>query len=102
MEEIRNLIDKLNYLTKKYDEGHPEVSDKEWDELYYQLVEREKESGLYYPDSPTQTVNYQVVNELQKVEHNHKMLSLDKTKEISEIENFLGDNDCVILQKLVV
>ena len=100
MEEIRNLIDKLNYLTKKYDEGHPEVSDKEWDELYYQLVEREKESGLYYPDSPTQTVNYQVVNELQKVEHNHKMLSLDKTKEISEIENFLGDNDCVIMAKL--
>ena len=36
--EIRNLIDKLNYYTKLYDEGKPEISDQEWDDMYFELV----------------------------------------------------------------
>lgn len=97
---MQDLINRLNYLTKKYDEGNAEVSDKEWDELYFELSRIEKEKGYALPDSPTQQINYQVVNELKKVEHNHKMLSLDKTKEISEIENFLGKHDYVAMAKL--
>ena len=97
---MQDLINRLNYLTKKYDEGNPEVSDKEYDELYFKLLKMEKEAGYALPNSPTQRINYQVVNELKKVEHNHKMLSLDKTKEISEIESFLGKNDYVAMAKL--
>ena len=84
-DRIQELIYKLNYYTKKYDEGKPEISDKEWDDMYFELQELENCTGLYYEDSPTQKINYQVVNKLNKVEHNHPMLSLDKTKEISEI-----------------
>lgn len=57
-QDIRNLIDKLNYLTKKYDEGHPEVSDLEWDELYFKLLKMENEFHYYCNDSPTRTINY--------------------------------------------
>ena len=34
---MRDLIDKLNYYTKLYDEGHPEITDQEWDNLYFEL-----------------------------------------------------------------
>ena len=42
---MRELIDKLNYYTKLYDEGHPIVSDKQWDDMYFQLQELEEEFG---------------------------------------------------------
>ena len=98
--EIRDLIDKLNYYTKKYDEGHPEISDQEWDWMYFQLQKMEFDSGIYYPDSPTQSVNYQVVNQLNKVEHNHPMLSLDKTKDLDAIKAFIGKKDYIAMAKM--
>lgn len=102
MEEnkIRDLINKLNYYTKKYDEGHPEISDKEWDDMYFHLQDLENFYDVYYEDSPTQKVNFQVVNELKKVTHNHPMLSLDKTKDIKEIEKFVGSKDYICMAKL--
>ena len=36
-DKMRYMVDRLNYLTLKYDEGHPEVNDKEWDDLYFTL-----------------------------------------------------------------
>ena len=99
-ETIKNLIEKLNYYTKKYDEGCPEISDKEWDDLYFQLAALENETGIYESNSPTQKVDYQVVNELTKVEHNHKMLSLDKTKSVDDLLSFAGNRDVVIMAKL--
>lgn len=97
---VRALIDELNRLTKLYDEGHPEVSDKEWDDLYFELVELERKTGEYYKDSPTQRVNYQVVNELKKVEHSHPMLSLDKTKSIDEVKTFIGNKEYIAMAKM--
>ena len=44
--EIRALIDKLNYFTTLYDEGKPEITDKEWDNLYWQLQKLEAETNL--------------------------------------------------------
>ena len=97
---VRALIDELNRLTKLYDEGHPEISDKEWDDLYFELVELERKTGEYYEDSPTQRVNYQVVNELNKVEHSHPMLSLDKTKNIDDVKNFIRDKQWIAMAKM--
>ena len=98
--EIRNLIDNLNYYTKLYDEGHPQISDKEWDNLYFKLVKLENETGIYYEDSPTQTINYQVINQLNKVEHSHPMLSLDKTKDIDIVKSFIGNKDYIVMAKM--
>lgn len=100
MEEIRKLIDKLNYYTKYYDMGQSLISDKEWDELYFKLVNLENTYNIYYEDSPTQRVNYQVVNKLNKVEHSHPMLSLDKTKSIDEVKSFLGNKPHIAMAKM--
>ena len=97
---MKDLINWLNERTKEYDTGHPTVSDKEYDDKYFELICMEKETGIIYPDSPTQKINYQVVNKLSKVEHNHKMLSLDKTKDINDIKNFLGKEDFLAMCKM--
>ena len=98
--EIRELISKLNACTKKYDEGTPVISDKEWDSLYFKLEELEKETGLIYPDAPTHTISYQVVNKLEKVFHNHKMLSLAKTKDIKDIIEWGNGQHLIAMSKL--
>ena len=100
LSKIKELVEKLNYYTKLYDEGRPEISDKEWDDMYFELQKLERESGIYLEDSPTQKVNFQVVNKLNKVEHNHPMLSLDKTKDIKEIQKFVYNNDYIAMAKM--
>ena len=100
LSKIKELVEKLNYYTKLYDEGRPEISDKEWDDMYFELQKLERESGIYLEDSPTQKVNFQVVNKLNKVEHNHHMLSLDKTKDIKEIQKFVYNNDYIAMAKM--
>lgn len=98
--KIRNLIDQLNVWTKFYDEGTPVVSDKEWDDMYFELQALENEFNIFYEDSPTQRVNYQVVNKLNKVEHSHPMLSLDKTKSIDELKSFVGNKAYICMAKM--
>ena len=102
MEEwtIRDLINELNRLTKLYDAGCPEVSDKEWDDLYFKLQEMEKETGTIYPDSPTQNIYFKKVSKLEKIRHTHPMLSLDKTKNIEDIKKFVSGHDWVAMFKL--
>lgn len=100
MNELRLLIDKLNFHTKLYNKGEEIISDEQWDELYFQLKEKEAELGIYYPDSPTQSITYETVSELKKIKHNHSMLSLPKTKNLEELENFIKDYDCIVMPKL--
>lgn len=100
MDTMQELVDKLNYYTKLYDEGKPEISDWDWDLLYFELQELERTTGIYLPNSPTQTINYQVVNSLDTVKHNHPMLSLNKTKSIDEMNAFIGDKDFITMLKL--
>ena len=97
---MQELVDKLNYHTKLYDEGKPDITDSEWDTMYFELQEMERATGIYLPDSPTQKVIYQVVNELQKVKHNHPMLSLAKTKSIDEMNAFIGNKDFITMLKM--
>ena len=97
---IEFLVKELNRTTKLYDEGYPIITDKEWDDMYFELVKLESETGYVLPVSPTQTVNYQVVNELKTVKHNHLMLSLPKTKNPKEIEEFVKGQDWVGMFKM--
>lgn len=100
IERIKELTEELNRLTELYDKGVPEISDKEWDDMYFELVNLEQEYNYIMPNSPTQKINYTVVNELQKVKHNHPMLSLDKTKDIEEIKSFVGNKDWIAMLKM--
>ena len=82
--DIGILIKKLNRATVAYDEGHPIMTDKEWDNLYFELQELEKETGIILSNSPSNTIYWLKVSELKKVKHDHPMLSLGKTKKLEE------------------
>ena len=98
--KLLNLIAMANYHTNLYDLGTPIITDQSWDEIYFQIQELEKKLGIYHPHSPTQHIPYAVVNELKKVEHGHKMLSLQKTKDLEEVEKFLDNCDSLIMLKM--
>ena len=94
------LIEELNKATEAYDKGTPVIPDREWDVMYYRVAEIEREQGWASPNSPTQQIHYNVVNELAKVQHNHPMLSLDKTKSLDELNEFCGNRTAFLSLKL--
>ena len=100
VDKMNELISQLNYYTKLYDEGNPAISDKEWDDLYFQLQEIEHDTGIVLANSPTSHIDYQVINSLKKVQHNHLMLSLDKTKSEEAVVLFLNDKDSIAMAKM--
>ena len=100
IKSMQELIDYLNYHTKLYDEGKPDITDAQWDEKYFELQEMERVTGVYLPNSPTQKIDYQIVSELKKVKHNHPMLSLNKTKSIDEMNAFIGNKDFITMLKM--
>lgn len=98
-EQIKQLIKELNNTSYAYYNQVPIISDYEWDKMYDKLVELEKETGIIFNDSPTQNVGFSVADELKEVEHNHPMLSLDKTKSVDELIEFIGNKDCFLSVK---
>ena len=76
---MKELVNRLNEARKAYYEGESIMSDKEYDNLYDKLVKMELTTGVVLPNSPTEEVGYTVVSNLEKVKHEQKALSLDKT-----------------------
>lgn len=100
LKEISELTNYLNQRTEEYDKGVPTISDREWDNLYFKLKALEEKTGIVMCDSPTQVVHYTAVNALQKVNHNHNMLSLAKTKDWNEFLAYFGNRDVIGMVKL--
>lgn len=99
--EIKKLVKELNhYRDQYYNHAISEISDHDYDELFDRLQQLEKETGYILSNSPTQTVGYEVVSELQKVKHSHPMLSLSKTKSIEELDRFINGKPVIISCKL--
>ena len=99
-EEMLPLIEKLNAATAAYDRDESYITDTEWDNMYFLLTEMESELNFAYPHSPSQTIYYVVKNGLEKVEHNHPMLSLDKTKSEDDIKAFMSKGDTITMLKM--
>ena len=100
-EKIKSLINKLNnYRNSYYNDNISIVADSEYDKLYDELEELEKETGIVYSNSPTQNVGYLIQDKLIKVKHNHPMLSLDKTKDCKDIISWFHEKDIVCMHKL--
>jgi DNA ligase (NAD+) len=99
-EQLVSLIEYLNDRTAEYEAGHPTISDKEWDDKYFELICLERELGYTLTNSPTIQIPYDVVNQLEKVEHNHKMLSLDKTKDMEDVVKFVGNQSFIAMAKM--
>ena len=103
---IDNLNEKIAWLNARnaeYEKGHPTVSDKEWDDVYFGL-KKVMPKTLDIPANPitsvSPTFNQTAVNELLKIEHNHEMLSLDKTKSMFEVLAFLNNHDYIAMAKM--
>ena len=76
------------------------MSNFEYDRLYDELLELEKETGTVLAGSPTQKVGYEVLSELPKEAHEAPMLSLDKTKEVPVLQEWLGSQKGLLSWKL--
>lgn len=99
-EEIKQLIkeiEKHNYLY--YTLGKPIIPDFEYDKIYDRLVELEKKSGIVYANSPTRKVGWEVKSELNKNKLQYPLKSLDKTKNINELKEFVGTREVVVMVK---
>ncbi|WP_371297387.1 hypothetical protein [Ruminococcus sp.] len=97
IKELISILNKASDAYYKYD--NPIMSDKNYDDLYDELEQLEKETGIILNNSPTQHVGGEVLPELKKVEHTKPMLSANKTKSISEIKKFVSKKLCVMSWK---
>ena len=100
-DRIKELTEILNRASKAYYMQDTEImSNYEYDALYDELVQLEKETGITLSNSPTIHVGYEVVSELPKEEHEYPMLSLDKTKDVQTLSDWLGDQIGVLSWKM--
>ncbi len=100
-ERIKMLVEQLNKASKAYYQDADEImSNYEYDQLYDELLALEEETGMVLSNSPTVRVGYEVLSGLPKETHESPMLSLDKTKEIAALEDFLGTRKGVLSWKL--
>ncbi len=100
-QRMKELIETLNEAAKAYYQESREIMPNyEYDKLYDELEALEKETGITLSASPTQRVGYEVLSELPKERHPKKMLSLDKTKDVGELTNWLGEQVGVLSWKL--
>ena len=101
LQRMKELVETLNGAAKAYYQEDREImSNQEYDSLYDQLEQLEKETGTVLTNSPTVRVGYEAVNELPKEEHPSPMLSLDKTKDREVLRSFIGEHRCLLSWKL--
>ena len=100
-QRMKELIEVLDKAAKAYYTESAEImSNAEYDELYDELENLEKETGIVLAGSLTKKVGYEVLSSLPKKAHKEPRLSLAKTKEVSELESFLGDKEGILMWKL--
>ena len=100
-ERMKELIALLTEAGKAYYQEDREImSNYEYDKLYDELVQLEKDTGITLAGSPTVEVGYEALDELPKEAHESPMLSLDKTKDREALRDFIGDQKALLSWKL--
>ena len=98
---IKELVEILNKAAKSYYVDAVEIMPNiEYDKLYDELLELEKETNVVLSNSPTQNVGYEIAGELPKKAHESPMLSLDKTKSVEDLREWLGENKALLSWKM--
>ncbi len=101
IERIRELTAILDRAAYVYEQEDREImSNHEYDALYDELRALEQETGFVMANSPTQRAGYEVLSELPKERHESPMLSLDKTKEVEALADFLGEHEGMLSWKM--
>ena len=97
---MKKLIEEINrHNYSYYTLGTPTIPDHKYDELYDKLVKMELETGFTYSNSPTQNVGYDIKKELVKYTLKYPLKSLSKTKDIKELEDFVGNEEVILMVK---
>ena len=100
-QRMLQLVEILNQARRAYEQEDREImSNYEYDKLYDELLGLEQELGMTLASSPTIHVGYEVLSELPKERHEKPMLSLDKTKEVSRLKEFLGSQKAMLSWKM--
>ena len=98
---MKELIPQLRQAAKAYYQESREImSNFEYDKLYDELSALEAKTGIILSGSPTQQVGYQVLSELPKETHEEPMLSLDKTKSVEDLQQWLGSQKGLLSWKM--
>ena len=98
---MKDKIEILNKAAKAYYQDNTEIMPNiEYDKLYDELLELEKETGTVLSNSPSIHVGYELLSNLQKERHEKAMLSLDKTKEVAALKEWLGTQTGLLSWKL--
>ena len=101
IQRMKELIPILREAAKAYYQESREImSNLEYDRLYDELAALEKATGVILSGSPTQQVGYEVLSELPKETHETPMLSLDKTKSVEDLQQWLGDKKGILSWKM--
>ena len=101
IQRMKELIPILREAAKAYYQESREImSNLEYDRLYDELADLEKATGVILSGSPTQQVGYEVLSELPKETHETPMLSLDKTKSVEDLQQWLGDKKGILSWKM--
>ena len=94
--EVRERVEELRREIRRHDHlyyvlARPEISDQEYDRLFAELKRlEERYPELLTPDSPTQRVGGEPLDELEQVRHEVPMLSLDNTYSREELAEWYG------------
>ncbi len=101
LKRIKELTELLgNAARAYYQEDRELMSNLEYDRLYDELAALEDQTGTVFAGSPTHKVGYEVLSELPKEHHDRPMLSLNKTKEIEDLREWLGTQKGVLSWKM--
>jgi len=101
METMKEMVVRLNAASRAYYQEDTEImSNFEYDKLYDELLTLEEETGIVLSTSPTIHIGYELLSQLPKEPHESTMLSLDKTKSIEALADWLGENKGLLSWKL--
>ncbi len=98
MKELSAIL--LQASRTYYQESREMMSNFEYDKLYDELLKLEDETGIVLAGSPSQKVGYESLSELPKEAHEFPMLSLDKTKDVEALQEWLGSQKGLLSWKL--
>ncbi len=92
MDRMKELIEIIAVHNRNYYElDNPTISDKEYDRLYDELVDLEKELNVVLPNSPTQRVGGDVLSKFVKKKHDVRLYSMGKVRSFEDLNSFFDD-----------
>ena len=101
IKQMKELVNKLDKASRAYYQENREImSNFEYDQLYDQLLDLENQTGIILSNSPTVNVGYELISSLPKEAHEQPMISLDKTKDINALKEWIGNKKGILSWKM--